>query len=209
MLVLLRIIFGGLFLYCINEARLNARLDPQNGDLTDAGWLALTIIVAIACAAVWAPYFGEKISDPITGGMIRGSHIEREGRLVKAIRWLEARGHRRLAAWICFVEGVRRPWLPAAFVLGLQNAPPGSWLEKVYAREVFQFNNAENCMKAFQILQRHGIDPRPHKNPDVNMVLVSLERSVKPEPQPIQVQAAPPRAAIARDSRIRLGGKSE
>ncbi|HEV8542337.1 MAG TPA: hypothetical protein VGR78_08095, partial [Verrucomicrobiae bacterium] len=63
----------------------------------------------------------------------------------------------------------------------------------------------ENCVKAFRALQRHGIDPRPHANPDVNMVLVSIDRSVAAEPDKMPVPPAPPPRAVERDPRIRIG----
>jgi hypothetical protein len=106
---------------------------------------------------------------------------------------------------LCFIEGVRAPWLPTAFNLGLKHAKPGSWFEKVYAREVFKFNNAENCMRAFKALKGQGIDPRPHHNPDVNTVLLSLERGPAPEPEVLAVPPAPPPPQLQRDPRIRIG----
>jgi hypothetical protein len=207
MLILLRIIFGALFLYGINQARANAHQNPETGDLTNAFWLATDVILAVACALVWAPYFGEKVAEPLAGGMVQSAHIERKSRLLKWVSSLEARGWHRFAAWLCFIEGVRTPWLPGPFVMGLKSARRGSWLEKVYAREVFKFNNAENCVNAFHALQRHGIDPRPQKSPDVNIVLLSLERSVKPDPEVLHLQAAPPPPQIERDPRIQLGRK--
>lgn len=205
MLILLRIIFTGAFLYAINEARLNAQTNPQSGDLTQAFWLGVTVVIAIATAATWAPYFGEKVSDPLTGGMVSSSYKEHANRLLQFIHWCEKKGWRGLAAWLCFIEGVRFPWLPTPFVVGLHNAREGSWLEKVYAREVFKFNNAEHCMKAFRALQRHGIDPRPHQSADVNIVLLSLDKEVRPEAQILNVPEAPPPPKLERDPRIKLG----
>jgi hypothetical protein len=207
MLILLRIIFGAAFLYGINQARLNAQNNTISGDMTNAFWLGLDVVLALLCAVVWAPYFGEKVADPLTGGLVQSTYVERKGRLLKLAQALETRGRHRTAAWLCFIQGVRTPWLPTAFVMGLKNARPGSWLEKIYAREVFKFNNAEHCVTAFQALQRHGIDPRPHKNADVNVVLLSLEKSVKADPEMLHVEPAPPAPPIERDPRIQLGPK--
>ena len=206
MLVLLRIIFTSAFLYCVVQARDNAHTNLAGGDLTNAFWVGIAVIAAIACAIVWAPYIGAKVADPLTGGMVNSNFVDRKNRLLQLIRWLEKKDRSpALIRFLCFLEGVRAPWLPTAFNIGLRQAKPGSWLEKVYAREVFKFNNAENCMRAFAALQRHGIDPRPHSNPDVNTVLLSVERGPAPEPEIMHVPAAPPPPPLARDKRIRIG----
>lgn len=206
MLVLLRIIFTGAFLYCIAQGRDNARNNLQAGDLHNAFWLACGVITAIAAAVTWAPYLGAKVADPLTGGMVQTPPAGRRNAVLWLIRWLDKRNkNSALIRWLCFIEGVRAPWMPTGFIIGLNHAKPGSWLEKVYAKEVFRFNNAENCMKAFQALMRHGIDPRPHHSPDVNIVLLSTERSVAPEPAKLDVPTAPPPPPLERNPRIRIG----
>lgn len=206
MLILLRIIFTGVFLYCVVEARDNAQNNLVAGDMMNAFWVGAGVITAIACAIVWAPYLGGKVADPLTGGMISSATAERRNWLLQLIRWLDKKERAPwLIRFLCFVEGVRSPWLPTAFNIGLLHANPGSWMEKVYAREVFKFNNAENCLRAFAALQRHGIDPRPHANPDVNTVLLSLDRGSTPEPEIMQVPPAPPAPPLKRDGRIRIG----
>lgn len=206
MLVLLRIFFTGLFLYCVIQARDNARTNLAAGDMENAFWVGGGVLLAIALSIVWAPYFGGKIADPLTGGMVNSSMVERKNWLLLWIRWLDKKGKAPgLIRLLCFLEGVRAPWLPTAFNLGLKHSRPGSWLEKVYAREVFKFNNAENCMRAFQALMRQGIDPRPHHNPDVNTVLLSLERGPAPEPDVMPLPQAPPPPPLERDQRIRIG----
>jgi hypothetical protein len=206
MLVLLRIIFTGLFIYCIAQARENARTNLAAGDMNSAFWVGAGVIVAIAAAIVWAPYFGAKVADPLTGGMVQTPPVERKNILLLLARWLDKRNkYPALIRCLCFIEGVRAPWMPAGFIIGLAHSKPGSWLEKVYAREVFRFNNAENCLKAFEALMRHGIDPRPHSNPDVNMVLISLDRSATPEPSKLDIPPAPPPRPPERNPRIRIG----
>src|SRR5688500_15427529 len=208
MLVLLRIIFTGAFLYCVLQARDNAQNNLVAGDLTNAFWVGIGVLLAIACAIVWAPYIGGKVADPLTGGMVNSDFVDHKNRLLKLIRWLEAKERAPgLIRFLCFLEGIRAPWLPTAFNIGLRHAKPGSWLEKVYAREVFKYNNAENCMRAFVALKRHGIDPRPHHSPDVNTVLLSIDRGPAPEPEIMHVPAAPPPPPLNRDKRIRLGGQ--
>lgn len=206
MLVVLRILLGFAFIYIIKEGREFAVANPESGDLTSAGYVALSVILAIFNALVWAPYFGEKISDPLTGTITRGTYVERRNWLLLLIAWLQSHGWRRGVVFCCFLEGIHHPDRPTAFVLGLKHARPGSWLEKVYAREVFRFDNAQNCIHAYQALRRRGINPGLHHNPEINMVLLSLDRSVKPDPAKLVVTMAPPPPSLKRNRRIKLFG---
>lgn len=204
MLILLRILFGVGLAYGLEKVRENAQVAPDTGDLTNAFYLAFCVILAVANAVVWAPYFGSRLSEPLTGAITRSTYVERKNCLLQLLRWLDNRRWRRLALCFCFLEGIRHPDWPTAFVIGLGNARPGSWLEVVFAREVFRFDNAQHCLRAFQALRRHGLDPRPHHNPEVNMVLISVDREVKPEPEKIAVPPAAEAAPLKRDQRIRL-----
>jgi hypothetical protein len=203
-LIALRILFGAALGYGFIKVWANAQTAPATGDLANAFYLATCVILAMANAVVWAPFFGDVVSGPLTGVITRSTYVGRKGRLLRLVHWLENRGFRRLTLWCCFLEGIHHPRRPAAFVIGLMNARPGSWFEKVFAWEVFKFDNARHCMEAYEALRRHGIDPRPHHNPEVNMVLVSLEREVKPPAETILVPPAPPAPPLKRDRRIRL-----
>lgn len=205
MLVLLRIIFTGGFIYCVAQARKEAGQATAPDDLSNAFWLAMGVIVGLACAATWAPFLGAKVADPLTGGWTESPMQERKNYLLQLIRWGDKRAKHRLVRWLCFFEGIRAPWLPTAFILGLKNAQPSSWLEKIYATEVYRFNNSENCVQAFRVLQRHGVDPGIHPTPEVNVALASKDRQIAPDPAKLQVPPAPPPQRVARDKRIRLG----
>src|SRR6476646_4322901 len=132
MLIALRILFGALIYWAFKEARLNAQVNPESGDLSNAYWVAVVVILAIANAAVWAPYFGEKLADPLTGAAVNSEYTEGTNYLLKLIHWCERCGHRSIVTWLCFIQGVRTPHLPTAFVIGMNNAREGTWLEKVY-----------------------------------------------------------------------------
>jgi hypothetical protein len=203
-LIALRIVFGAALAYGFSKVWQNEQTAPQTGDLVNAFYLAVCVILAMANAVVWAPYFGDRVSGPLTGVMTTGTYVDRKNLLLSLIHWLERRRLRRLTRWFCFLEGVHHPERPAAFVIGLKHATKGSWLEKVYALELFRFDNAQNCLLAYEALRRHRIDPRPHHNPGVNMLLLSLEREARPTPEPVPVPSAPPAAALKRDRRIKL-----
>ena len=204
MLVILRIIFGAALWYMIGQVRENAQLHPDTGDLANAGYLAICVALGLLNAIVWAPFVGARISEPITRTLTGGAFIDQKNRLLQLIRWFERRGCRRIALFLCFLEGVRQPWMPTAFIIGFNNSKPGSWFEKIYAIEVFRFNSTQNCVLAYDALKRHGIDPRPHPNPEVELALLALKRQVKLEPDKLALPPAPQITLLQRNPRIRL-----
>lgn len=208
MLIVLRILFGVGLLYVMKLAWENGQTNLQSGDIANAGYVALCVILAIANALVWAPYFGDKISGPLTGVITKSTYVESRNYLLKLIYWLQERGYRRLTAFFCFLEGIHHPDRPTAFAIGLKHAKPGSWLEKVYAKEVFKFDNAQNCVAAYEALRRHNLDPGIHPNPEINLVIMSLNRSVKPDPEKLPIPPASPPPALKRNPRIALFERS-
>ncbi|MGV3771884.1 MAG: hypothetical protein ACO1QB_03220 [Verrucomicrobiales bacterium] len=206
MLALLRIITTAALIYCVNQARLSGQNNSIAGDLNNAFWLGGGVLVALVCAASWAPLIGERVADPLSGGLVNSPFVEPKNRLMKLIRWSDKKGYRRLVVLLCFIEGVRAPWLPAGFAIGMRAAKEGSWFQKIYAREVFRFNNAENVIAAYRILRQHGIDPRPHANTDINLVLLSEEQVAKAPPEKLKVKETRPILNVQRDKRIKIGG---
>src|SRR5687768_3286832 len=107
MLILLRIIFTGAFLYCVVQARDNAQNNLIAGDMMNAFWVGAGVLAAIACAVVWASYLGGKVADPLTGGMVNSPSAERKNRLLQLIRWLDKKERAPgLIRLLCFIEGV-------------------------------------------------------------------------------------------------------
>jgi hypothetical protein len=203
-LVILRFVFGAAFLFILREAVANARAAPDTGDGANAVLLALSLIVGLANAAVWAPYFGAKLSAPLTTTFTDGAPYEHRTRLIEFARQSEQAGRRRLVVWFCLLETWWRPTQPAAYLIGLKNAQPGSWFERYFALHVFRFDNVANSIDAYRTLRKHGIDPRPHRNSELNAILLALERkpSVTPDPIALSPQTVSPQ--LRRDPRIRL-----
>lgn len=203
MLSLFRLLFTGALIYGVVAAGRNAHRAPQTGDLTDAFWVTWCVIAGLFAALTWAPLVGEKAAGQVTGLLTNAGYVERKNGLLRLVRWLEGRRHRRLVRWLCFVEGVRHPWLPAQFITGMNHCAPGSWLERAFAREVYRFNNLKHVVQAREVLQRHGITPPPHANAEVNVVLLSLHKAVTPArpPLPVPSATAPP---LQRNPRVRL-----
>jgi hypothetical protein len=204
MLFLLRLIFGFALFAVFAKAVQVAGPYPMTEGPTDAGYVALAAVVGIANAVVWAPYIGRLMAEPLTGAFTAGHPGDSTNHVVQFIHKLALRRRRRLALFFAFLEGVRHPDLPAAFVLGLGNARPGSWLEKAFAREVWRFDNAENCLRAWRVLRAGGIDPGLHRAAEVNLLILSADREKRPEPSVLSVPPAPPPPPPIRNPRIRL-----
>ena len=203
MLIFVRIPLTLLYIYSIYRASVSeaAYSGPQMVGLT-----LYVLLGAIVMAALWAPVIGAKLSDPLTSALTQETSLPADpNRLVTRIRHLQRRGHHHLALLLVFVEGMRHPDLPQASVLGLRSVRPGSLLEKWFAREVYHFNNIQNCLHAYTILkERHGIILPLHKQAEVNLAIVSLDRKPPPEPAKVPLKPSEPAPPPARNPRIKL-----
>lgn len=206
---LFRLLFIGGLAFGIYQAWRLPRTGQVDADLTGALWLAFAVIMGIGAALAWAPVLVGRAVDPLVDlPEGRSESILQSRGLMGVIARSDARGHRRLARWLCFWEGVRHPRYPAQFIIGLRNARPGSWLEKAFAREVFRFNGVDNCLRAAEVLRRHGLPPTSHPNPSVNQALHALNRPAIPERPavPVPESEAPP---LKRNLRIQLPAASD
>jgi hypothetical protein len=203
-LVVWRIILGAAFLWVCREAYENARVAPESGDLINAFLLAVALIVGLANAAVWAPFFGRKVSEPLTGVLTESTYVERPNRLLRWIHGLEPRGHQRGIVWCCYLAALLHPDQPTAYLIGLKHARPGSSFERFFALGVFRFDNTQNCLWAHSVLRRQGINPGAHRNPEVNLALRAQARSASPERTPLPLPRGSEPAALQRNPRIQL-----
>ncbi len=194
-LIALRILFGLGAIYAVRDAVLMDHSDLKAGDVAPAYYLAVFVVVGIANALVWALVFGRKISEPLTSMFTDSTYVGEENSLLKLLRWVQGRGHDWLTCRLAFLECIHNPDQPAAFAIGLAHARRGSWLEKVFARELFRFDNAQRCLWAFEVLKRRGVDSRPHSRPEINMAFVAAERVEKPVPELLAIPkgASPPK----------------
>jgi len=202
--LLLRILFTGAFIWLMRSAATesSANLDA---DVVNAGRFALAVLVGFIASATWAPVLGDWVAGPVTGLMTDGTVSSDNPTLVRWGRSCAMSGHRRLAVMLAFLEGVRRPLLPAAFVVGMDNSQPGSWLQYVFAREVWRFNSVANCLRAYFILLAYREKPpRRHPVAEINLALIA---NLRPPAEPAEILAvppAPPPPPLKRNDRIKL-----
>lgn len=209
MLIALRIIFGVALACAFVDARNYSASHANAVDVFNAMHVAICAIFGIANAIVWAPYVGAKLSDPLTGAMVDSTYVDQKNQLLRLTRWLNYRGHRKFTVLFSFLEGIHKPDNPTAFIIGLKNARPGSWFEKVFAREVYRFENIQNCVQAYSALQQRGIDPGFHAKQEVNLALRSLSRTARPDPEKLEIPTAEPARQLRRNPRVRLFDKAD
>jgi len=168
--------------------------------------MAYALFGSIVLAILWAPVIGEGVSAPLTGTLTQETSLPPETNLViGCIGRLQRKGWHRLALPLIFFEGMRHPSLPLPALLGLRSARPGSFLEKLFAREVYNYNNIQNCLHAYRILKdRHHWTPPPHRQPEVNLAIMSLTREPPPDPKKYEVKSLPPPTTPQRNQRIKL-----
>ena len=181
-----------------------------DSELSSGQFIGLTLYAllgAVFISTLWAPVIGERISDPLTGTLTQETSLPPDSNaLVRWIRYFQRKGFHRVALLLVFVEGIRHPDLPQPALLGLRSVREGSFLERVFAFEVYRYNNIQNCLHAHKILtERHNTVPPLHKHPEVNLAIMNLNREPHREPVKFQVKTPeekPP--PPPRNPRIRL-----
>jgi hypothetical protein len=203
-LLILRIVLTTAFVLLLRDASKESSANLNN-DVLNAGRFALAVVAGFAASLTWAPLLGEMVAGPVTGLMKDGSPSDGNSWLIGVIRRCEARGWRRVTVALAFMEAVRHPNLPVAYIIGLNQARPCSWLERVFAQEVWRFNHIGNCVRAHDILAlRHDRRPPLHPVPEVNLALMAHLRVPPPAADIVTVPPAPPPPPLTRRRSIKL-----
>ncbi|MBM3876439.1 MAG: hypothetical protein FJ386_06940 [Verrucomicrobia bacterium] len=203
MLTILRILFTGALVFVMWRG---SQEGPGSGaaDTTAAYYMGLSLILAIGTGIVWAPAVGAMVVAPLDATLTCGSFMVEEHKSLRLVYWLIKRKHRRLAVFFCLVEAVNHPDWPTAYNIGMRHAKRGSRLERIFAKEVWRFDNAQNALLAHEVLRRHGVAPPPHTNSEVMWQLTMREKKETPmrEPIPVPPAASPP--PLKRNPLIKL-----
>lgn len=90
MVVLLRFIFGAALVWLVKMARDNAHMGGASGVFDSIYYIFGVFILAVANAAVWVSYFGNRMADEMVGdgaGMLDGPKKKRTG-FARVMSWL-------------------------------------------------------------------------------------------------------------------------
>lgn len=204
MLTFLRTLFTGAWIFLFLQARQNAIDHPQSGDLLNAFYLAAILAVGLAVGAVWTPYFADVICGPLMGTLTDIPQLDENSRLRRLTNWAFRHRHHRLGLFLCAMDGLFHPDSPRPFLTGMQQAKPGSRLERIFAREVFRFENAANCAEAAKVLERHCVKPGRHWSVSVNHLLTQRKMAIRPPPEVIGLPRRNTVVPVARNPKIKL-----
>jgi len=203
MLTILRIFFTSAFCYVMWRGAQEGH-GPGAGDTTGAYYMGISVILAIGTGIVWAPAVGAMVVAPLDATLTCGSFVVEEHKGLRLVYWLIKRKHRRLAVFFCLVEAVNRPDWPTSYNIGMRHAKRGSRLERIFAKEVWRFDNVQNALLAHEALQRHGIEPPAHTNSLVMWQLALREQKEIPMRDPIAVPPSGPPPPLKRNPLIKL-----
>ena len=204
MLTFLRIVFTGAWIFFFLLARHNAADHPQTGDLLNAFYLAIIVAIGLAVGAVWTPYFADVLCGPLLGTITEIPVVDDRSKLRRLTNWALRRRHRRLALFLCLMDGIFHPDSPGPFLTGMHQAKPGSRLERILAREVFRFENAVNCAEAVKVLERHGLKPGRHWSVSINFLLTQRRMTQRPPAEVIALPRQNSVVAVPRNPKIKL-----
>lgn len=204
MLTLLRIFFTGAWIFVFLLARQNAIDHPNNGDLANAFYLAVIVAIGLAVGAVWTPYFADVLCGPLLGTISDSPRFTDNSNVRRLTDWALRHGYRRLVLLLCVVDGLFHPDSPKPFLTGMKQARPGSWLERIFAWEVFRFENAENCAEAEKVLARHGVKPGRHWSVSINYLLTQRKMILRPPAEIIALPRQNTAVPVRRNPKIKL-----
>lgn len=199
MLILLRILVTGSWFGCFIMAARCA--GTTSGDLAALGYMVIGILLSIAMSAVWTPWLADFLCGSLNV-LDDCTYIESKSRLNSMIDWASRRRLYSFVVLLCLLKGYLRPELPSTFLRGLKHSKSGSWLQRIFARRVYRFNNSQNSLRAAKVLQEQGENPGMHQNPEVVLLMLQEKRKKLEKTQRIRIPA--PRRPLLSDTTTQL-----
>jgi endonuclease YncB( thermonuclease family) len=146
MLVLLRIIFGAALIYVVKLAHDSAQATGTGGLIDSVFYIVGVFGLAVANAAVWAPYFGSRVADAMSGdgAPVTDSPKKKTG-FARVVSWVVRFGGvavlAGLAFWIYQYRALFDPLTDLARAWRMGNAP---WSAPEVELTVTRIIDAEN-----------------------------------------------------------------
>ncbi|MEW6160111.1 MAG: hypothetical protein AB1813_21990 [Verrucomicrobiota bacterium] len=165
------------------------------------------ILLLVLNFLVWKKDSSHPTPMPERSDLNEPSHIlpaRTHNRLVGRLHAWERLGWKRRVLWLSVIEILRHSDLPMGYLFAMRCARQGSWLERCLARRLFRFPHLQIVLEARAVLNRHGVDPGPHPDREVNRVLLSLNRTPSTTPAPVAVPQKTPSAPPKRNPQIKL-----
>lgn len=209
MINLLRLGFGAWMVWAVLGAiELSHGTGLTRASMGLVGVSALELmLLGIANAVLWTPVIGRAIAEPVAGNFTRSSPSWERSRIYKTIMRLERQKRHLMASWVAWFTGIFKPMEPEVFYVGLQNARPGSYLQRHFARKVYGFMNARRCLEAFSILKSLGCEPPKHREQSINSIILAFDKPGSNPVEKVFVPNLPPPTELVRNPRISLPRK--
>lgn len=202
--VFLRTLVTGLIVWVLMQGADAVAQASPGKPFPGVQYVLAALVLAWMAGFLWAPWVGECLAGTLTSELTQADPLPDERRIPRWIRAAEGRKWRRLVLWLCLLEILRRPRRPAVWRTGLKHAREGTWLQAWFARGVYRFQNAFDCLDAYEVLKRHGKNVPPHPVPEVERRLLLMRTEPPPERVPMPLPQAPQVQSLRRDSRIQL-----
>ena len=141
-----------------------------------AGYFGMLIMVGIPLAAVWIPVFGRIVVGKAIEAVSDDHYTHSGYRLALAIDRAVDRGERKKVVFLCWLETWINPKLKRPNSIGLTHAVPGSRLELQFARRLFRGNTASECIRAADVIERHGFNVGMHNSDTISQLLLQRKK---------------------------------
>ena len=141
-----------------------------------AGYFGMLIMVGIPLAAVWIPVFGRIVVGKAVEAVSDDHYTHSGNWLALAIDRAVERGERKKVVFLCWLETWINPKLTRPNSIGLTHAVPGSRLELQFARRLFRGNTASECIRAADVIERHGFSVGMHNSDTISQLLLQRKK---------------------------------
>lgn len=141
-----------------------------------AGYFGMLIMVGIPLAAVWIPVVGRIVVGKAVEAVSDDHYTHSGNRLALAIDRAVDHGERKKVVFLCWLETWVNPKLTRPNSIGLTHAVPGSRLELQFARRLFRGNTASECIRAADVIERHGFNVGMHNSDTISQLLLQRKK---------------------------------
>lgn len=181
MIWIVRIGMLGAWVWVLRAAIKAALASDTVATVSAAGYFGMLIFVGIPLAAVWAPVIARMLVGKAIDSVNDDHTASSLNRLALEIDSAVDRGERRKAVFLCWVETWINPKLARPNSIGMTHSVPSSWIELYFARRLFRSSIASECIRAADVMERHGFDPGMHNSDNISLLLLERKKLRKRE----------------------------
>ncbi len=186
------------FGYFLSKAA--AAADAVDLDLFSAFvYLLMAVPLGLGVAAAYSSAIAEWIGESVWMRHPESPGHDHPHWLAASTGWLEQQGWR----WLCFLAVWFRCFSAWSILhqRGLRAVRKGGRLERFFARRLYRLDNALDALRAAEVLVRHGIEPPPHSDAQVQLFIRRAGLPGRPAVKPGGAQM-PVEVAVAEQAQV-------